>query len=116
MPDLRDCSDLSWSFQTYSICDTQDSIADVSLFLETTANATVKDQHVAGISWLADRVRSGQLTWLLARHEIPEQKADHFDGIATLSGELRHQLLPRRRTPSGHELNRPSEPMLAASN
>ncbi len=28
-PDLRACSDVAWSFQTYSMFDTQDSIADV---------------------------------------------------------------------------------------
>ena len=49
-PDLRFCSDVAWSFQTYPLCDCQSPIADVGFFLETPANAKAKDQHVFGVA------------------------------------------------------------------
>jgi hypothetical protein len=96
-PNLRDCSDVAWSFQTYSLFDTQDAIADSCIFLETPPSATDIDQHIAGVSWLAERVRSGDLSWLLTTHNIPSQRSEHFDAISSLSGELVHQSRPRRR-------------------
>jgi hypothetical protein len=114
-PNLRACSDVAWSFQTYSIFDTQDSIADVGIFLETSAIATEKDQHIAGVSWLAERVRSGDVAWLLTMHDITEHRSDHFDALGTLSGELLHQQVPRKR-PARVQVNNPLEmPMLAAA-
>jgi len=93
-PDLRTCSDVAWSFQTYSMFDTQDSIADLGIFLETSTAATDTDQHIAGVSWLAERVRSGDLAWLLTTHTILATESEHFDAIGTLSGELLHQNEP----------------------
>lgn len=95
-PDLRTCAELSWSFQTYSVFDTQESIAHAGFHLETPANATDIDQHIAGVPWLTDRVRAGDLTWLLTQHRSLEQRAGCFDATATLSGELSEQRLPRR--------------------
>lgn len=57
-PDLRKCSDLAWSFQTFSLFDTQAVIADTGFFLQTPAEFTARQQHVAGISWLATRIGS----------------------------------------------------------
>lgn len=114
-PDLRACSDVAWSFQTYSIFDTQDSIADVGIFLETSPTATEKDQHIAGVSWLAERVSSGDLSWLLTTHSIPEHQSEHFDAIGTLSGELLHQNLPRKRPVSVQYNSRSEESLLATT-
>ncbi len=114
-PDLRACSDVAWSFQTYSIFDTQESIADVGIFLETSALATEQAQHIAGVSWLAERVRSGDLTWLLTTHNITEHQAEHFDAVGTLSGELLHQHVPRQRPTPDPVYSRPTETMLAAN-
>lgn len=114
-PNLRACSDVAWSFQTYSIFDTQDSIADLGIFLETSPLATAMDQHIAGVSWLAERVRSDDLAWLHTTHNITEHRAEHFDAIGTQSGELLHQNLPRKRPVSVLVNNRPTVPMLAAA-
>lgn len=96
-PDLRACAELSWSFQTYSAFDTLESIAHAGFYLETSAGATDKDQHTAGVPWLADRVWSGDLTWLLMQHRSLKQRADRFDATATLTGELSEQRIPRKR-------------------
>lgn len=74
--------------------DTQDSIADLGIFLEASPTATDKDQHIAGVPWLAERVRSGDLAWLLTTHTILATESEHFDAIGTLSGELLHQNVP----------------------
>ena len=96
-PDLSACAELSWSFQAYSAFDTLESIAHAGFYLETSAGATDKDQHTAGVPWLADRVRSGDLTWLLMQHRSLKQRADCFDATATLTGELSEQRIPRKR-------------------
>lgn len=114
-PDLRACSEVAWSFQTYSMFDTQDSIADASIFLETSLNATDMDQHIAGVAWLAERVRSGDLAWLLTTHKITEHQAEHFAAIGTRSGELLHQNLPRKRPAPVQVNSRPTVPMLAVA-
>jgi hypothetical protein len=94
-PDLRFCSDVAWSFQTYSLCDCQSPIADVGFFLETPADAMVKDQHVFGVAWLAARVQSGDLTWLFPELILPEPAIEDFDAIVTISGEILDIGLPR---------------------
>jgi len=114
-PDLRVCSDVAWSFQTYSMFDTQDSIADLGIFLETPPAATDLDQHIAGVSWLAERVRSGDLAWLLTTHSILATESEHFDAVGTLSGELLHQNAPRKRPAPVQVNSRPAEVMLAAT-
>ncbi|MEO8268843.1 MAG: hypothetical protein ABI557_03925 [Aureliella sp.] len=114
-PDLRACSDIAWSFQTYSMFDTQESIADIGIFLETSLPARDMDQHIAGVSWLAERVRSGDLAWLLATHNIPGHQSEYFDAIGTLSGELLHLSVPRQRPTPVQVYNRPPVPMLAAA-
>jgi hypothetical protein len=94
-PDLRFCSDVAWSFQTYSLCDCQSPIADVGFFLETPTNAMAKDQHVFGVAWLTTRVQSGDLTWLLPELILPEPAIEDFDAIVTISGEVLDLGLPR---------------------
>lgn len=94
-PDLRFCSDVAWSFQTYSLCDCQSPIADVGFFLETPANAMAKDQHVFGVAWLTTRVQSGDLIWLLPELILPEPANEDFDAIVTISGEVLDLGLPR---------------------
>lgn len=96
-PDLRTCSDVAWSFQTYSLFDGQSPIADVGFFLETPVNASEKDQHVFGVAWLTAQVESCDLTWLLPELVLPEPATENFDAIATLSGELLDLGLPRKR-------------------
>ena len=86
---------MAWSFQTYSLCDSQSPIADLGLFLETPANAQAKDQHVFGIAWLAARVQSGDLTWLFPELVLPEPANEDFDAIVTISGEVLDLGLPR---------------------
>lgn len=113
-PDLRSCSDVAWSFQTYSMFDTQDSIADCDIFLQTPPSSSSMDQHVAGISWLAERVRAGDLAWLLTSHKISKQQAEYFDAIGTLSGELLHQDVPRQMPVPAQTKDRPAVSMLAA--
>lgn len=94
-PDLRFCSDVAWSFQTYSLCDSQSPIADVGFFLETPANAMAKEQHVFGVAWLTARVQSGDLTWLFPELVLPEPATEDFDAIVTISGEVLDLGLPR---------------------
>ena len=94
-PDLRFCSDVAWSFQTYSMFDCQSPIADVGFFLETPVNATVRDQHVFGVEWLAAQVQSGNLFWMLPEINLPEPATKEFDAVATLSGEILEISLPR---------------------
>lgn len=104
LPDLRACSDLAWSFHTYSIFDTQDAIADFGIFLETSPAATEVDQHIFGVSWLAERVSTGDLAWLQTTHEITacqaEFQGEHFDAIGTLTGEIQKRNVPRKRQES----------------
>lgn len=108
-PDLRTCADLAWSFQTYSAFDTQESIAHVGFFLETSAFATERDQHVAGVSWLADRVRSRDMTWLLMLHQMTQTRDEEFDAVAALSGDLiSDQHPPRERCQEVHGDSRSS--------
>lgn len=114
-PDLRACSDVAWAFQTYSMFDTQESIADIGIFLETSLPARDTDQHTAGVSWLAERVRSGDLAWLLTTHNIPGHQSENFDAIGTLSGELLRLNVPRQRPTPVQVDNRPAESMLAAA-
>jgi len=90
-------------------------MADLGIFLETSPAATDKDQHVAGVSWLAERVRSGDLAWLLTIHTILATESEHFDAIGTLSGELLHQNVPRKRPVPVQVNSRPAVPMLAAA-
>ncbi len=113
-PDLRFCSDVAWSFQTYSLCDCQSPIADVGFFLETPANAMAKDQHVFGVAWLANRVQSGDLTWLFPELVLPEPANEDFDAIVTISGEVLDLGLPRHLFVTETD-SEPSEPLLARS-
>lgn len=96
IPDLRTCADLAWSFQTYSVFDTQDPIAHVGFFLQTQANASDRDQHVAGISWLTDQTVHGNMTWLLMQHEIAAADDAEFEAVVTVSGELLPDEHPNR--------------------
>lgn len=114
-PDLKACSDCAWSFQTYSMFDTQEPIADASLFLETSPMATDYKQHIAGVSWLSERVRAGDRAWLLGQHRIPDQQAGSFDAIATLSGELLHHQPTRKRPQPDYVAPPAPRPMLLAS-
>lgn len=114
IPNLCDRSDVAWSFHTHSVCDTQESIADARLFLETPANACEKDQHTFGISWLAKRVQDGQLEWLMATHLMLQHLPEHFDAVATLSGNLRPEHVPHKRPTSAKNISRPEKPLLIA--
>ena len=106
-PDLRTCADLTWSFHTFSVFDTQDQIAHAGFFLETPVSATHRDQHVAGVAWLADQVRSGNISWLLMQHQVAQIHDGRFDAIAAISGELiNDQHPPRQRSP---EVQAPSQ-------
>ena len=96
-PNLRLCAEMSWSFHTYSVFDSLDPIAHAEVFLETPANTPDTDQHTAGVAWLAARVQSGNLQWLLAEHRLPASNADYFEATATLSGTLSEQRMPRKR-------------------
>ncbi len=113
-PDLKECSDLAWSFQTYSIFDTQDSIADVGIFLETSPMATDCEQHIAGVLWLSQRVIAGDLAWLLTLHDIPTRNPDNFDAVGTLSGELLCQPTARKRAAPDDSHPRSPLPMIVA--
>lgn len=113
-PDLRFCSDVAWSFQTYSLCDCQSPIADVGFFLETPANANAKDQHVFGVAWLAARVQSGDLTWLFPQLVLPEPATEDFDAIVTISGEILDLGLPRHPFVTETD-SEPSEPRIVTS-
>ena len=113
-PDLRFCSDVAWSFQTYSLCDSQSPIADVGFFLETPANAQAKVQHVFGVAWLTTRVQSGDLTWLFPELVLPEPANEDFDAIVTISGEVLDLGLPRHLYVTATD-SEPSEPLLARS-
>jgi pimeloyl-ACP methyl ester carboxylesterase len=115
VPNLRACSDVAWSFHTYSIFDTQDSIADLGIFLETSPLATEVDQHISGVSWLAERVSSGDLAWLQTTHNIAVHQAEYFDAIGTLSGAVLHQNLPRKRLAASEENTNSTQVMLAAT-
>ena len=95
--------------------DTQDSIADFGIFLETSPLATDKDQHIAGVSWLVERVRSGDLAWLLTTHNIRANQPEHFDAIGTLSGELLYQNIPRECSAPVQIYSRPTVPILASA-
>ena len=100
IPDLRTCADLTWSFQTFSVFDTQTPIAHMGFFLETHANATDLQKHIAGVSWLADQVRFGNTKWLLMQHQMENARDNEFDAIAAISGELiNNQHPPRERSP-----------------
>ena len=108
-PDLRTCADLTWSFHTFSVFDAQDPIAHAGFFLETPVSSTDLDQHVAGVSWLVDRIRSGNTDWLLMRHQMENASHNDFDAIAALSGELINSPhLSRERTPEFREESRTS--------
>ena len=113
-PDLRFCSDVAWSFQTYSLCDCQSPIADVGFFLETPANAQAKDQHVFGVTWLTTRVQSGDLTWLFPQLVLPEPAIEVFDAIVTIPGEVLNLGLPRHPFVTETE-SESSEPMVVTS-
>lgn len=113
-PDLRFCSDVAWSFQTYSLCDSQSPIADVGFFLETPANAQAKDQHVFGVAWLTTRVQSGDLIWLFPHLRLPEPATEDFDAIVRISREVLDLGLPRHVFITETD-SEPSEPMMVAS-
>ena len=113
-PDLRICSDVAWSFQTYSLYDCQSSIADVGFFLETPAKAMAKDQHVFGVAWLAARVQAGDLTWLFPELVLPEPANEDFDAYVMISGEVLDLGLPRHLFVTETD-SEPSEPLLARS-
>jgi hypothetical protein len=116
VPDLRTCADVAWSFQTFSIFDTQDSIAHVGFFLQTQANASDRDQHVAGISWLADQIVHGNTTWLLMQHEIAAAGDAEFEAVATVSGELLPEEHPNRiRAKVDHPDSRTSGQVITAA-
>jgi hypothetical protein len=106
-PDLRTCSDLAWSFQTFSLFDTQAAIADTGFFLETPREFTARQQHVAGITWLATQVEAGDSTWLLMKHSVEAGSAGSFDAVAGFTGELlkdQHPSRIRTNDDSGNEV------------
>ena len=115
-PDLRTCADLTWSFHTFSIFDTQDQISHAGFFLETPVNATHRDQHIAGVAWLAAHVRSGNTSWLLMQHHVAQVHDDKFDAIAAISGELiNDQHPPRNRSPEVHAPSQVSSPVITTA-
>ncbi len=57
-------------------------------FSKLLVSSTDLDQHVAGVSWLVDRIRSGNTDWLLMRHQMENASHNEFDAIAALSGDL----------------------------
>jgi hypothetical protein len=115
-PDLRTCAELTWSFQTFSAFDTQDPIAHVGFFLETRANATDRDQHIAGVSWLADQVQSGDVNWLLMAHQMTDARDGEFDAVASLSGEfLSDQHPTREQSPEVRRNSRDSATLVTSA-
>lgn len=106
MPDLRDCTDLAWSFHTLSVFDTQDAISHAGFLLETSPETTELDQHVSGICWLTKQTCSGNMSWLLMQHQTVSGGETLFDGVATLSGELQNEKHPQRQRPKHRQ--RPS--------
>lgn len=88
LPDLREWSDVAWSFHTRSCYDTVQPIADRGLFLSTRPKATATVQHTSGIHWLADRIAAGDSRWLRCEMKLPTADANHFDAVAGLEGEL----------------------------
>ncbi len=99
IPDLRDCADLTWSFHTLSVFDTQDAISHAGFLLETAPKTSELDQHVSGICWLTNQTCSGNMSWLLMKHQTVAAGESLFDGIATLSGELLNDEHPQRQRP-----------------
>ncbi|MBL8817941.1 MAG: hypothetical protein JNL58_18090 [Planctomyces sp.] len=105
MPDLRVCADLTWSFHTFSVFDTQDAVAHAGFLLETDAETTERDQHTSGIPWLVSQVRSGNMSWLLMQHKTVVARDEEFDGIATVSGKLLSDDRPLRQRPHENTKN-----------
>ena len=101
VPDLRQCSKQSWSFHTYSAFDTSRELADGDFFLETPAGSTDWVQHVAGISWLAERVQVGDRSWLLMDWRLPPRRVGFFQARAMLDGQLVEDQVPRLPPMSG---------------
>ena len=107
VPDLRSCAAVSRSFQTYAVYDSQAVIADVGFFLETQPNSSEKEQHIAGISWLAIQVHAGTQFWLFPGRDHVSPEVECFDAVATLSGEILHEH-PTRTRPAPVNLARAS--------
>jgi hypothetical protein len=114
VPDLRSCAAMSWSFQTYAAYDTQAVIADVGFFLETQPNSSEKEQHIAGISWLAIQVHSGRQFWLIPRRDSVSPQVECFDAVATLSGEILQEH-PTRMRPTPVNAESPSVELMAST-
>jgi len=88
LPDLREWSDIAWSFHTRSCYDTAQPTGDRGLYLATRPGAGATAQHISGITWLTERIAAHDDRWLRAEMPLPPADADHFDAIAGLTGEL----------------------------
>ena len=79
-------------------------------------NAYEKDQHDHGLSWLAEKVQDGQLASLLATHPESEHRPDYVDAVATLSGNLRPEQVPKKQPEAAGSGMRPAESLLTVQN
>ncbi|MBI4606606.1 MAG: hypothetical protein HY721_31980 [Planctomycetes bacterium] len=85
-PDFRKHSNQVWSFETYSIADTNGDRADHKLFLETPEGCGIKCQHTYGIEWLIQRLKDDDTSWLLFDKRLADLPDGLFDGKARLDG------------------------------
>lgn len=93
--DLRASACHAWSFHTYSPYDTAQEIAHADFFLETPTGADPSAQHTHGIVWLAERIASGDLSWLRLEKAVPTPKLNAFRGEAHLDGRLEDTTIAR---------------------
>ena len=94
-PNLKTHSTQSWSFHTWSICDTASVIADADFFLETAPKATHVQQHVSGIPWLTARLDEGDKSWLMME-KIPPARVRHmYSAQAKMDGTLSTESITR---------------------
>ncbi len=93
--DLKTHSIQSWSFHTWSICDTAFAIADADFFLETPTSASPVQQHVSGIPWLTARLHEGDKSWLLMERVPPARQHKMYSAQAKMDGTLSTESITR---------------------
>ena len=94
-PDLKAHATQAWSFHTWSFMDTSCSIAHAEFFLETPADATSGDQHVAGIPWLTAQLIENDTSWLLMTKSPPATKPRVYSAKANRDGTLSLETISR---------------------
>lgn len=96
-PCLRDHARVSWSFHTYSLCDTLQPISHVTIFLETPSTFDMFAQHTSGICRLTAWLIDGNDRWLNESVITFTNLPGTFHALATMDGNLVPTDLPRKR-------------------